>query len=148
MSTFRVAAALSEWGRTLRQWVHDHEPAMEVELVRSRLAVLNGSVDAACLDLDQLWVDQALVAALRERGVSVVGMYSTPAEDQQWREWGVADRMESTVEPQSMALLLARLRPAFAAPSSPVVEAPSGGAGTAGAAGGRRCAGVQGRGRS
>lgn len=129
MSTFRVAAALSEWGRTLRQWVHDHEPAMEVELVRSRLAVLNGSVDAACLDLDQLWVDQALVTALRERGVAVVGMYSTPAEDQQWREWGVADRMESTVEPQSMALLLARLRPAFAAPPFPVVEAPSEGAG-------------------
>jgi MinD-like ATPase involved in chromosome partitioning or flagellar assembly len=76
-----------------------------------------------------LWVDRALVAALRERGVSVVGMYSTPAEDQQWREWGVADRMEVTVEPQSMALLLARLRPAFAAPSVPVVEATAGGGG-------------------
>jgi hypothetical protein len=97
---------------------------MDVELVRSRLAVLDGGIDAACLDLDQLWVDRALIAALRERGVAVVGVYSTPAEEQRWREWGVSERIDASVEPQNMALLLARLRPAFAPPAEAKGEAP------------------------
>ena len=119
MSVFRVAAALSEWGRTLRQWVHDHEPGMQVELVRSRLAVLNASFDAVCLDVDQLWVDRSLIDALRDRGVTVVGVYATRDDEQRWIEWGVADRMDVAVEPQNMALLLGRLRPAFTPPVSP-----------------------------
>jgi hypothetical protein len=124
VTVLRVAAALSGWGRTLRQWVHDHEPAMEVELVRSRLAVLDESIDAVCLDLDQLWVDRALVGLLRERGVSVVGVYSSPAEDERWREWGVTERIDASVEPQNMALLLARLRPAFTPPTATGVVDP------------------------
>jgi Mrp family chromosome partitioning ATPase len=125
VSGFRVAAALSQWGRTLRQWVHDHEPAMDVELVRSRLAVLDGGIDAVCLDLDQLWVDRSLIAALRERSVAVVGVYSSPAEDQQWRDWGVSERIDAAVEPQNMALLLSRLRPAFSPPTVPAEVARS-----------------------
>ena len=111
MSGFGIAASLSPWARDLRSWVADHDPGLEVVLVRDRFAAVSTSAKVVCLGLDSVWVDPALVAELRNNGVAIVGVYASEAEEARWVDWGVRDRMSSSMTAEGMAFLLARLRP-------------------------------------
>jgi hypothetical protein len=115
--TFRVGAALSEWGRRLQAHALDHGE-LEVVLVRDHRAALHSGLEVLCLETGAVWVTAGFVAEARRQGVVVVGVYASVDDELRWVEWGVEHRMAQTTPPEGMAFLLERLRPSDA--SSPV----------------------------
>lgn len=134
---FRVGATLGSWSRALRAHVADHSGDMEIVLVRDLRAATTSGLSVLCVELSTVWLSPVVIDELAGAGVTVVGMFTDPAEEQQWVAWGVEHHLSVHTAAEHMAFLLASLRPITAASSvegsdaglAPPVPEPSGGGG-------------------
>lgn len=72
-----VGLALSgrEWRSALQRYCRDYVADVSVQLVRDGSQALAGSSSVLILDDDTSWLSVPLLAAARERGVAVIGLY-------------------------------------------------------------------------
>lgn len=100
-----------EWRRALQTFVRDHVAGVAVRVLRDTRMALEEHMDVLVLDEGSSFLSAHFVEEMRDRNVSVVGVFSAEEPDGHGRRafarLGVETVFPSTVEPDE---LLARLR--------------------------------------
>ena len=111
-----VVSSARPWRSALQRHVRDHAAGVALRVVRDSRVALEEHVDVLVVDDETSFLDAAFLGALRERRVTVAGVYDPTEADAHGeavlRRLGVDVVVPATLAPEDLLAHLAEVRPA------------------------------------
>ena len=104
-----------DWRREFQRYVRDHVVGVSLRLVRDSRMAVEERLDVLLVDDETSFLDARFLAALRERGTTVVGVYDPSEADGDGspvlQRLGVDLLVDATLAPEDLLAELEKLRP-------------------------------------